>query len=212
MSVCSAIIAIVEVRLVGYLGHIVDVLSESDRTTPVSELLPHYGWMLLVILGIYPILVIIQTMLVHQTLLGNLPMIMRWQAHRYLLGHSLRFFSNEFAGRIGTKVMQTSLAVRETVMKLLDILVYVGVYFLSILWLVASADWRMMLPLLCWLAFYIGVLRYFVPRLQRVAQAQADARSLMTGRIIDSYTNIGTVKLFSHAGNEAKYARDGMES
>lgn len=212
MSACSAIIAIVEVRLVGYLGHIVDVLAEADRSTPVAQLLPDYGWMLVVVLIVYPVLVIIQTLLVHQTLLGNLPMIMRWQAHRYLLGHSLRFFSNEFAGRIGTKVMQSSLAVRETVMKLLDILVYVGVYFLSILYLVALADWRMMVPLLFWLIFYISVLRYFVPMLQSVAQAQADARSLMTGRVIDSYTNIGTVKLFSHAGNEARYARDGMES
>lgn len=212
MSVLSAVIAVVEVQLVGYLGHIVDVLAENDKNVAIAELLPNYLWVLLVVLFIYPLLAILQTLLVHQTLLGNLPMIIRWQAHRYLLGHSLRFFNNEFAGRIGTKVMQTSLAVRETVMKLLDILVYVGVYFLSILWLVASSDPRLMLPLLLWLAFYLSVLRYFVPKLQVVAQAQADARSMMTGRVIDSYTNISTVKLFSHAGNEARYAREGMDS
>jgi len=212
MSVLSAAIAIVEVQLVGFLGSIVDVLSAGDRATPIKELIPDYWWMLVLVLLIFPCLAILQTLLVHQTLLGNLPMIIRWQAHRYLLGHSLRFFNNEFAGRIGTKVMQTSLAVRETVMKLLDILVYVGVYFLSILWLVASSNWRMMVPLLVWMAFYLSVLRYFVPKLQRVAQQQADARSLMTGRMIDSYTNIGTVKLFSHAGNEVSYAREGMQS
>jgi len=210
MSLLSAAIAVVEVQLFRFMGEIVDILSASDRSQFFTEVLPQFGWMLVVVLVLLPLLAILQTLIVHQTLLGNLPMIIRWQSHRYLLRHSMRFFNNEFAGRIGTKVMQTSLAVRETVMKLLDILVYVSVYFVSILFLVASSDVRLMLPLVLWLVGYVLTVSYFIPRLRAIAALQADSRSLMTGRVIDSYTNISTVKLFSHAGNEADYAREGM--
>ena len=140
--------------------------------------------------GGLPLLVLIHSLLVHQTLLGNYPMVIRWLAHRYLLKQSLSFYSNDFAGRIATKVMQTSLAVRETVMKLLDVLVYVLVYFTSMVVMVAQSDWRMMLPMLAWLLIYIGIQYYFVPKLKRVSTAQAESRSMMTGRIVDSYTNI----------------------
>jgi ATP-binding cassette subfamily B multidrug efflux pump len=123
----------------------------------------------------------------------------------------MAFYSNEFAGRIATKVMQTALAVRETVMKLLDVFVYVAVYFVTMIGMVASADWRLALPLIVWLGVYLALLAFFIPRLKDVAEAQADARSVMTGRIVDSYTNIGTVKLFAHAGREEAYARESME-
>jgi ATP-binding cassette subfamily B multidrug efflux pump len=142
--------------------------------------------------------------------MGNYPMKIRWQAHRYMIGQSLGFFQNEFAGRIATKVMQTALSVRETVMKTLDILVYVSVYFLSILFLVFTADWRLSTPLIAWFLIYLVILRVLIPRLKRVSQQQADARSLMTGRIVDSYTNIATVKLFAHTSREADYAKEGM--
>src|SRR5690606_1632130 len=131
-------------------------------------------------------------------------------AHRYLLKQSLSFYQDDFAGRIATKVMQTALSVRETVMKLLDVMVYILVYFTSALVIVAMADWRLMLPMLAWLLLYIGVQLYFVPRWKQVATEQADARSAMTGRIVDSYTNIQTVKLFSHSDRETAYAHDSM--
>jgi len=155
--------------------------------------------------------VTIDSVVMHQVLIGNFPMIARFQMHRYLLRHSMSFFANEFAGRIATKVMQTSLAVRETVMKILDVFVYVVTYFISMIVVVASADLRLVAPLLVWLAIYIGIVSYFVPRLRKISAQQADARSMMTGRVVDSYTNIGTVKLFSHAGREETYAREGMD-
>src|SRR5581483_9901841 len=107
------------------------------------------------------------------------------------------FFQNDFAGRISQKLMQTSLAVRESVLTLLDVLVYVVVYFAGAVAMVASADLWLAVPLLAWLALYIGVLVYFVPRLRDVSVLQSDARAVMTGRIVDSYTNIQTVKLFA---------------
>ncbi|CAN0606140.1 unnamed protein product, partial [Ectocarpus sp. 12 AP-2014] len=132
-------------------------------------------------------------------------------AHRYLLRQSLSYFQDEFAGRIATRVMQTALAVRSVVLILLDILVYVAVYFFSVIVLLASIDPRLSIPLLVWLALYSGILWIVLPRLQRVSEQQEDTRAMMTGRVADSYTNISTVKLFSHAQREAAYAREGME-
>ncbi|MEM9262937.1 MAG: ABC transporter ATP-binding protein, partial [Pseudomonadota bacterium] len=119
-------------------------------------------------------------------------------------------FSDEFAGRVSTKVMQTALATREVATKLVDILVYVCVYFLSTVVLVAIADPRLSIPMALWIAAYGVLCWYFVPRLGKLSQRQADARSAMTGRVVDSYTNIATVKLFAHAGAEEEYGREGM--
>ena len=211
MSGLTALIAIAEVSLFGFLGQLVDWLVAHNPQTLFAEEGMRLLWMTLLMLIGLPILVTIHSLLVHQTLLGNYPMVIRWLAHRYLLKQSVSFYSNDFAGRIATKVMQTSLAVRETVMKLLDVLVYVLVYFTSMVVMVAQSDWRMMLPMLVWLLLYLGVQCYFVPRLRDVSAAQAETRSMMTGRIVDSYTNIQTVKLFSHTRREADYAREGMQ-
>tara|TARA_B100000446_G_scaffold89364_1_gene84026 strand:+ start:1 stop:1527 length:1527 start_codon:yes stop_codon:yes gene_type:complete len=142
--------------------------------------------------------------------MGNYPMRIRWLVHRYLLKQSMAFYQDEFAGRIATKLMQTALAVRECVIKLIDVLNYIAVYFIGTLVLVGMADWRLTLPMLAWLAGYILLMRHYIPVLGQVANVQADARSVMTGRIVDSYTNIQTVKLFSHAKRESDYAREGM--
>ncbi|UUM32005.1 ABC transporter ATP-binding protein [Vibrio japonicus] len=210
MSIMSTIVAIVEVSLFGAMGNLVDWLSNSNPETfwqENSSQLIFYGVLLVVVM---PILVVGYSLLIHQTLLGNYPMSIRWLAHRYLLKQSINFYQDDFAGRVATKVMQTSLAVRETVMKTMDVFVYVSVYFTSMIVLLAQADIRLMIPMLIWLACYISIQIYFVPKLKRVASEQADARSTMTGRIVDSYTNIATVKLFSHSKRETEYAENGM--
>ncbi|WP_188010501.1 ABC transporter ATP-binding protein [Vibrio parahaemolyticus] len=211
MSLMSTIVAIVEVMLFGAMGQLVDWLSTSNPETFLQDNradLIFYGVLLLVVM---PLLVVIYSLLVHQTLLGNYPMSIRWLAHRYLLNQSLNFYQDDFAGRVATKVMQTSLAVRETVMKSMDVFVYVTVYFTSIVVMLAAADWRLMIPMIVWLLVYIAIQIYFVPKLKDVASEQADARSTMTGRIVDSYTNIQTVKLFSHSQRETQYAEQGMK-
>ncbi len=211
MAVCTMLIAVGEVALFQFLGNIVDWLSNADRESFLAVEGGRLAWMGALILIGLPVLVALDSFVMHQVLLGNFPMIARWQMHRYLLRQSMTFFSNEFAGRVATKVMQTSLAVRETVMKILDVFVYVVSYFATMLVVVAAADWRLVAPLAIWLVIYILIVSYFVPWLQKISKEQADARSMMTGRIVDSYTNIGTVKLFSHAGREEAYARAGME-
>jgi ATP-binding cassette subfamily B multidrug efflux pump len=211
MSSLSAIIAVIEVSLFGFMGQLVDWLSTHDRETFLAQEGHTLMWLgLFVVIGV-PILILIHSLITHQTLLGNYPMAIRWQAHRYLLKQSVSFYSDDFAGRIATKVMQTSLSVRETVMKLLDVLVYISVYFTSMIVMVGQADWRLMAPMLIWLAAYIAIQFYFVPKLKAISEKQADARSTMTGRIVDSYTNINTVKLFSHSKRETEYAEEGMK-
>lgn len=211
MALLSTSIAIIEVSLFGFMGQLVDWLSTSQPDTFLAEnQTTLIGLGLLVLVGM-PLLIALYSLLIHQSLLGNYPMSIRWLAHRYLLKQSVAFYQDEFAGRISTKVMQTALAVRETVMKSLDVFVYVLVYFTAIVVILAQADWRLMLPMLLWLTIYITVQLYYVPKLKRVASEQADARSLMSGRIVDSYTNIMTVKLFSHSQRETQYAEQGMQ-
>ncbi|MFA7519498.1 ABC transporter ATP-binding protein [Shewanella sp.] len=210
MSVLTAMLAMLEVSLFGFMGQLVDWLVKKNPETLFQDegtTLMLMGGMVIIVM---PILVLLHALIMHQTLLGNYPMSIRWLAHRYLLKQSVSFYQDDFAGRIATKVMQTSLAVRETVMKLLDVLVYILVYFTSMLVMIASADLRLVIPMLVWLALYVGLQWYFVPRLKSVSTEQADARTTMTGRIVDSYTNITTVKLFAHTQKEAEYAKSSM--
>lgn len=211
LGFCSMGIAILEVFLYQFLGNIVDWLSNADRATFLQTEGWHLAGMAFMLLVGLPVFGMVHTITMHQVLAGNFPMIARWQMHRFLLRHSMTFFANEFAGRVSTKVMQTSLAVRDATMKIIDVFVYALSFFISMLALVASVDWRLGVPLVVWIVIYGVILRFFIPRLRKSSSEQADARSLMTGRIVDSYTNIATVKLFSHAGREETYAREGMD-
>ena len=211
MAATTAAIALAEVALYAYVGSLVDRMNALGVAGFLAGEGRRLGWMaLLVLLGL-PALVLLNSLVQHQTLLGNFPMRIRWNVHRYLLRQSMGYFQDEFAGRIATKLMQTSLAVRETVVKLFDIGNYILVYFGATLVVAASADWRLMLPFAGWLLGYGLLMRWFVPRMGKVSQQQADARSTMTGRIVDSYTNIATVKLFSHSRREQAYAREAMD-
>lgn len=211
MSVLTATLAILEVTLFGFMGQLVDWLTEKQPETLLQDEGTHLIGMALLVLVAMPLAMYLHTSVVFQTLLGNYPMKVRWLAHRYLLRQSLSFYQDEFAGRLATKVMQTALAVRETAMKLLDFMMYIFVYFTSVLVMVGSLDLLLMLPILVWLILYIATQAFFIPRLKKVATEQADARSIMTGRVVDSYTNIQTVKLFSHTDRETEYARESME-
>lgn len=210
MALLTALTAISEALLFGILGKVVDWLATSDPSTFLADSWATIVAMSIFILVLIPLLSTLHSLVVHQTLMGNFPMLVRWMAHRYLLNQSYGFFQNEFSGRIATKVMQTALAVRESVMKLLDVLLFVIIYVVTIFILIANADMRLCLPLLGWLVLYIGLQRYFVPKLKHISQIQADSRSMMTGRIVDSYTNIVTLKLFSHSSRESSYIKEGM--
>jgi ATP-binding cassette subfamily B multidrug efflux pump len=210
LAVLSAAISAYEAFLFGLLGKIVDWLSQVRP----DRLWQEQGTMLTVLAVVLiasTLLVVLQTILKHQTLAINFPLRLRWNFHRLMLGQSLAFYSDDFAGRITTKVMQTGLAVREMIFTASEVIVGIGVYFISIVVLAGAFDLRLMLPFIGWFALYLAAIWYFVPRLGRIGKAQADARSLMTGRITDAYTNISTVKLFSHTHREAGFAREAMQ-
>ena len=210
LAIGSGLIAALEVMLFGYLGALVDRLTE---TGPAGFWAAEGGRLIrmgVVLLLVLPVLNILTTLVMHQTLLGNFPQRIRWQAHRYLLRQSMGYFQDEFAGRIATKLMQTALAVREVALKVLDVAVYVLVYVAGALTLAAQQDWRLALPFVLWGLGYAVLLTLIVPRLGCASEAQANARAGMTGRIVDAYTNIATVKLFSPSAREEATARDSM--
>ncbi len=210
MAVLGAAIAAGEIALFGFMGSIDDWLGTADKAT----FLETEGWKLWLMGGFLlvglPLLQVLDTHIILQTLLGNFPQRIRWMAHRYLIRQSMSYFQDEFAGRIGAKLMQTALAVREVVMKLLDVAIFVAIYFIGAVVLAAMSDLWLAVPFLVWLCAYVSLLWYFIPRLGKISERQADARSMMTGRIVDSYTNIATVKLFSHSRREEAYAHEAM--
>lgn len=212
MSIIVSIVAGIEVMLFSFLGDVIDWLANADKATFLEQEGDTLILISVIILIVMPIMTLLMSLVSHQTIIGNYPMRIRWQAHRYLLRQSFGFYQDEFAGRVATKVMQTALGVREVIMKVADVLVYVCVYFGGGVLLVASFDKWIAAPFIGWLILYICLLGYLLPKLNKIAEAQADARSTMTGRVVDSYTNIMTVKLFAHAGKEEEYARKSMQS
>ena len=209
ITVLTAVIGAFEAGLFSMLGAVVDWLAK----VPPAKLWDEQGSKLLLLGGIIAGstgLVGLQSLIRRQSLAGNFAMRLRWDFHRNMLAQSLSFYQDEFAGRVAAKVMQTALAVRDGWMILADILVYVVIYFLTVMFVAGGFDHWLLVPFLGWLVLYGIAVWYFVPRLGQVAKEQADARSLMTGRITDAYTNITTVKLFSYSQREALYVQGAM--
>ena len=209
-SLLAAAVALIEVSLFAFLGRLVDWLGTTNPQTVFRDHAWFFAGMGVVVLLVIPILKFFYEAVLHQGIMGNFSMRTRWMMHRYVLRQSMEFFNDDFAGRVSTKVMQTSLAVREMVMKLTEVFVYVGVYFTGALLMFAASDLRLTAPLLIWFVGYVAALRYFIPKLGEISTVQSDARSIMTGRIVDTYTNIATVKMFAHAEREDAYAEGGM--
>lgn len=210
LILCTAATAAFEVVFFTYIGKLVDWISQSS---PESFLADHQQNLMLLVAVLFAnvFFASFQSIIKHQVLFSNFPMRMRWRFHNLLLGQSLDFFHNDFAGRLSAKVMQTALAVREFWIILGDMLAYVLIYFISINIVLGSISPLLVLPLIIWLALFVLIASYFIPRLGKVSAEQANARAEMTGRITDAYTNIQTVKLFAHAGRESIYAKRSMQ-
>ena len=211
LLITSGVIAALEAYVFAMVGYLVDWMAASGDP---AEFFSQHGQSLIIftvlVLIVWPAISYLDSLLEHQGLLGNFSMQIRWRAHSYLLKQSTQFFSNDFAGRLATKVMQTALSVRDSVVSLNGLFVYVVVYFSASLAIFLSNDWRLALPLLVWLIAYCSLMNYFLPRLKNVSMQQSDARSLMTGRVVDAYTNIQTVKMFSSSSAEEDYAKESM--
>ena len=203
--------ALVEVALIAYVGDIVDLVKDAENPSQfLSDNGPLLLWMAFVAMVARPILFAIHASLVNLAIIPNFTSLIRWQTHRYVLRQSLAFFQGDFAGRIANKIMQTAPSLRESVVELVDTVWFVTIYTVLTLAIFSQADVRLMVPLVVWIVGFIGVLWYFVPRVKHRATVMSEARSMLTGRIVDSYTNILTVKLFAHADREDDYAREAI--
>ena len=201
--------ALVEVALFSFLADIVDLA----RDTPPAEFFQRHAGLLLwmaVVVMLRPLAIAAHDLLTHQTIAPSLTTLVRWQNHRYVLGQGLAFFHNDFAGRVANRVMQAGSALRDSAVQSVDALWHVILYVVSALYLFAEADWRLVIPLVLWIVGYCCMLGYFVPRMQARAVTASEARSKLMGRIVDGYTNIGTLKLFAHARQEENYARQAL--
>jgi ATP-binding cassette subfamily B multidrug efflux pump len=201
----------IEVALMGFVGSIVDHMrTHPDPATFISTYSTMLTLMAFVALVLRPIVSTAHDFIKNQMMAPTVTNRIRWQTHRYVLRQSLGFFQNDFAGRVANKIIQTSTALRESVIQLIDALWYAGVQFVGAALLFAASDWRLTIPLAVWLVAYVVALSYFVPRIKERSTAASEARSMLVGRIVDSYTNIMTVKLFAHAEREDTYAREAL--
>ncbi len=204
-------VGVIEIALIWYAGRLVDLLG---ATEPGALWLRHGTELALVALFILVLRPVVQTLsgaLLNQSLLPNVGTLVRWRSHRHVLRQSVGWFQNDFAGRIANRMMQTAPAVGETVAQTFDALIYAGIYLVGALWLLSNTDPRLALPLVIWFGLYLWLTAWTIPRVGRASKDFSDARSAITGRIVDSYTNIQSVKLFAHTRREEEYAGEAIE-
>ncbi|MBB3808379.1 ABC transporter ATP-binding protein [Pseudochelatococcus contaminans] len=210
LVVSGGITAVLEVMMFRYIGEIIDIVGKTTPDKVFAEYGPTFLMMAFVVLVARPVSSVLHDMITRQTLLPAFPALVRWQGHRYLMRQSLEFFQNDFAGRLATRVIQTGMALRESVVEVFGSLWFVIIYAGGAVVLFADADVWLAVPLMVWIVLYIITLAWFVPRIRESAKAMSHARSTLTGRVVDGYTNISTVKLFAHAEREDTYIRESI--
>jgi ATP-binding cassette subfamily B multidrug efflux pump len=206
----SLIVSLIEVTILRFIGALVDTLRS---TTPDEVLRTHGGeflaMALLILIG-RPLASFTHDLIVQQAIAPGMTNLIRWQTHRYVLRQSVAYFANDFAGRIASNIVQAAASLRDSVVQIIDALWFVAVFAFSALFIFARTDWRLACPLVLWILIYVSALLYFVPRIRRRSEALAHMRATVTGRVVDSYTNIQTVKLFAHLEREDEHARDAL--
>lgn len=207
----SVIVAAVEIWLFSYLGRLVDFLSTTSPANFWAERGTELLWVALFILILRPMIEVFQVALLNNTILPNFGTLVRWRAHRHVLRQSVGWFEEDFAGRIANRIMQTPPAAGEVVFQIFDAITYAVAYIIGAMILLGDADMRMIIPMLFWLVPYAFLLRWVILRIGPASQASSNARSAVTGRVVDSYTNIHSVKMFAHHDTEVLYAKDAIE-
>ncbi len=209
-ALLSVVVAGVEIGLIYYMGRVVDLLGGS----PAQVWQDHGTEFLLIaafVLLLRPLLHVIDVLLLNNAVLPNFGTLIRWRAHKHVLRQSVGWFENDFAGRIANRIMQTPPAAGEVVFQVFDAISFSLAYLIGAAILLMAADARLLLPMLIWFALYAMLVRWTVRRVGPASQAASDARSTVTGRVVDSYTNIHSVKMFAHDDQELSYAREAIE-
>ena len=211
MFVTGLVVALIDTLIPVFIGKLVRLMESPDRAAALAGALPALlGMAALVVLG-RPAALLCDSLVRNNAVLPGVTSLIRWQSHWHVVRQSWPFFQNDFAGRIANRVMQTSNAVRESVVSCIRAVWYILVYGLSALALMSLADWRLAIPTVLWFVGYAVFLRHFVPKMRDLAKTSSELRSMVMGRVVDSYTNILTVKLFSRARDEDAYVREVIE-
>jgi ATP-binding cassette subfamily B multidrug efflux pump len=213
LTLLSGLMGAFEALMYAWMGSIVDWISQYGAEGVAAfwqEKSTLLIWMLVALVTSI-VLAVLNAGIHFQTLQGVLPMRLRWQFHQRILDQSMAFFNDEMSGRVSAKVMQTALAVREIVMSFSSMFSYMGVYLVSSGVILGSLDILLLLPFLGWILAFVMSMAFFLPKLRDASTKQADSRSQMTGRITDAYSNISSVKLFSHSKREKAFAKESMD-
>ena len=209
-AILSLIVAAIEIGLIHYMGRVVDLLSGE----PAQVWQDHGTELILLavfILTLRPLIQLLDVLLLNNTILPNFGTLIRWRSHKHVLRQSVGWFENDFAGRIANRIMQTPPAAGEVVFQVFDAITFALAYIIGAAILLWYADPLLMLPLVIWFALYALLIRWTVRRVGPASQAASDARSTVTGRVVDSYSNIHSVKMFAHHDTELTYAREAIE-
>jgi ATP-binding cassette, subfamily B, multidrug efflux pump len=205
------VVALLDSLIPVFMGRVVTLITATKPETLFADFWPIFAGMALVLLVLRPLALTSQNIMANQAIAANVGNMIRWQNHWHVVRQSWAFFQNDFAGRIANRVMQTGPSIRETLTALITAVWYILVYGTSALILLASADPWLALPITIWFGAYLVMLRVFVPRMRDRSKDVSEARSMLTGRVVDSYTNILTVKLFARAQEEDAYVRDAVD-
>jgi ATP-binding cassette subfamily B multidrug efflux pump len=208
MFVTGLAVALIDTLVPVFIGKLVTLMQAADRAAAFSAATPMLLGMAGLLLIGRPLAMMADSLVRNNAVLPGVTSLIRWQSHWHVVRQSWPFFQNDFAGRIANRVMQTSNALRESVVASIRAIWYIGIYGLSALVLMGFADWRLAIPTVLWFLGYLFFLRYFVPRMRDLARTSSELRSLVMGRVVDSYTNILTVKLFARARDEDAYVRE----
>jgi ATP-binding cassette, subfamily B, multidrug efflux pump len=211
LFIFGGMIAMLDVTIPAFIGRVVGLVSTHAPANFLRDTWPQLLTMAGVLLLLRPLVFLGHVVLINQIVNPGLSNMIRWQNHWHVVRQSWTFFQNDFAGRIANRVLQTGPSVRESLVMAFDAAWYIVVYGSSALALLVSVDWRLTPPILLWFAGYAGILCYFVPRLRERSRAVSEMRSMLTGRVVDSYTNILTVKLFSRARDEDAFVREAID-
>jgi ATP-binding cassette, subfamily B, multidrug efflux pump len=205
------LVATLDTMIPVFIGRVVSLVSSHAPTTLLRETWPRLLVMVLVLLVLRPIALLLQSLITNQAIAAGLTNLIRWQSHWHVVRQSWTFFQNDFAGRIANRIMQTGPALRESVVAGTNAVWYIVVYGSSAIFLMSSSDLRLAIPVMLWFLAYAFFLRYFVPRLRDRSREMSEVRSALTGRVVDSYTNILTVKLFARPRDEDEFVRVALD-
>jgi ATP-binding cassette subfamily B multidrug efflux pump len=211
MFAASLAVALLDTVIPLFIGRLVSLMEATDRAAALASAMPMLLGMVVLVLIVRPLAIFTDVTIRHNALVPGATSLIRWQSHWHVVRQSWPFFQNDFAGRIANRVMQTASSLRESAMSSIRAVWYIGVYGVTAFALMTVADWRLGVPILAWFIGYVLILRYFVPKLRELARVSSEGRSLVMGRVVDSYSNILTVKLFGRMRDEDAYVREAMD-